>query len=152
VLTLYREQYFDFNVCHFHEKLKAEHSIDLSYTWVKKALQGAGLVKKTRTRRVHRKRRERRPLPGMLLYIDASTHRWCGLFADKAYLHRETQEDCKEQGWFLVASYKRHRHEVEKDVPTLYNRFVSAIRQLLESLFNWLIQKTDLQNASRVCY
>jgi IS5 family transposase len=74
----------------------------------------------------------------------------CGLFADKAYFHRDTQEDCKEQGWFLVASYKRHRYEAEKDVPTLYNRFVSAIRQPLESLFNWLIQKTDLQNASRV--
>lgn len=79
VLTLYREQYFDFNVRHFHEKLQAEHDIDLSYTWVKRALQGAGLVKKTRHRRVHRKRRERRPLPGMLLHIDASTHRW---FAD----------------------------------------------------------------------
>ena len=78
VLTLYREQYFDFNVRHFHEKLKAEHDIHLSYTWVKKALQSAGFVKKTRTRRVHRKRRERRPLPGMLIHIDASTHRWFG--------------------------------------------------------------------------
>jgi hypothetical protein len=38
----------------------------------------AAVVKKTRTRRVHRKRRERRPLPGMLLHIDASTHRWFG--------------------------------------------------------------------------
>jgi len=74
----------------------------------------------------------------------------CGLFADKAYFHRDTQAACKEQGWFLVASYKRHRHESDRDVPTLYNRFVSAIRQPLESLFNWLIQKTDLQNASRV--
>ena len=74
----------------------------------------------------------------------------CGLFADKAYFHAATQEACKEHGWFLVASYKRHRHETEKDVPTLYNRFVSAIRQPLESLFNWLIQKTNLQNASRV--
>lgn len=78
VLLLYREQYFDFNVRHFHEKLKAEHNIQLSYTWVKKALQGAGLVKKTRKRRVHRKRRERRPLSGMMLHIDASTHRWFG--------------------------------------------------------------------------
>ncbi|HKP13113.1 MAG TPA: ISNCY family transposase [Blastocatellia bacterium] len=78
VLMLYREQYFDFNVRHFHEKLKSEHDIHLSYTWVKQALQGAGLVKKTRPRRVHRKRRERRPLPGMLLHIDASTHRWFG--------------------------------------------------------------------------
>lgn len=74
----------------------------------------------------------------------------CGLFADKAYFHHETQQDCKELGWFLVASYKRHRHEPESNVPTLYNRFVSAIRQPLESLFGWIIQKTDLQNASRV--
>jgi len=50
----------------------------------------------------------------------------------------------------LLASYKRHRQESEKDVPTFYNRFVSAIRRPLESLFNWLIQRTDLQNASRV--
>lgn len=78
VLTLYREHYFDFNVRHFHERLVEEHGITLSYTWVKKALQESGLVKKTRTRRVHRKRRERRPLPGMLLHIDASTHRWLG--------------------------------------------------------------------------
>jgi IS5 family transposase len=74
----------------------------------------------------------------------------CGLFADKAYSHQETQRDCKERGWFLVASYKRHRHESESNVPTLYNRFVSAIRQPLESLFGRIIQKTDLQNASRV--
>jgi IS5 family transposase len=74
----------------------------------------------------------------------------CGLFADKAYFHGETEADCQQQGWFLLASYKRHRNEPEKDVPTLYNRFVSAIRQPLESLFNWLIQRTDLQNAARV--
>lgn len=74
----------------------------------------------------------------------------CGLFADKAYFHAATAAACKQQGWFLLASYKRHRQEPEKDVPTFYNRFVSMIRQPLESLFNWLIQKTDLQNASRV--
>ena len=74
----------------------------------------------------------------------------CGLFADKAYCHDETARDCKGRGFFLVAAYKRHRHEPEASVPTLYNRFVSAIRQPLESLFNWLIQRTDLQNASRV--
>jgi transposase len=69
VLGLYREQYFDLNVRHFHEKLAAEHGIDLSYTWVKLALQGAGLVRRGRKRGVHRKRRPRRPLPGMLLHI-----------------------------------------------------------------------------------
>lgn len=76
VLRLYQDQYFDFNVQHFHEKLKEEHHIQLSYTWVKQALQGAGLVKLKRKRGKHRKRRPRRPLPGMLLHIDASKHQW----------------------------------------------------------------------------
>ena len=69
VLRLYGEKYADLNVRHFHEKLKEGHGIELSYTWVKGALQGAGLVKKGRKRGVHRKRRERRPLPGMLLHL-----------------------------------------------------------------------------------
>ena len=76
VLGFYREKYFDLNVRHFHEKLGAEHGIHLSYTWVKSALQGAGLVAKARKRGMHRKRRERRPLPGMLLHIDGSRHQW----------------------------------------------------------------------------
>jgi len=76
VLRLYQEEYFDFNVQHFHEKLKSEHQIELSYTWVKNALQGAGLVQPERKRGKHRKRRPRRPLPGMLLHIDGSKHRW----------------------------------------------------------------------------
>src|SRR5665213_3332444 len=74
VLELYREQYFDLNVRHFHEKLREEHQIGLSDTWVKQALQGAGLVKRKSKRGVHRKRRERRPLPGMMLHIDGSHH------------------------------------------------------------------------------
>jgi transposase len=76
VLGLYRERYFDLNVRHFHEKLRDEHQIGLSYTWVKQALQGAGLVKREPKRGVHRKRRERRPLPGMMLHIDGSRHHW----------------------------------------------------------------------------
>src|SRR3990170_946334 len=60
VLRLYQEKYFDLNVRHLHEKLREEHGIELSYTWVKLALQGAGLVKKARKRGVHRKRREPR--------------------------------------------------------------------------------------------
>jgi transposase len=76
VLGLYRDRYFDLNVRHFHEKLAAEHGVELSYTWVKLALQGAGLVSRGRKRGVHRKRRPRRPLPGMLLHIDGSHHRW----------------------------------------------------------------------------
>jgi transposase len=76
VLRLYREKYFDLSMRHFHEKLKEEHGIELSYSWVQQALQGAGLVQKRGGRGPHRRRRERRPLPGMLLHIDGSKHRW----------------------------------------------------------------------------
>ena len=76
VLQLYRDRYYDLNVQHFCEKLHEEHGIGLSYTWVKLALQGAGLVKKGRQRGAHRRRRLRRPLPGMLLHLDGSRHRW----------------------------------------------------------------------------
>src|SRR6266705_5834513 len=76
VLGLYREKYFDLNVRHFHEKLQAEHQVEISYSWVKGLLQGAGMVAKGRKRGVHRKQRPRRPLPGMLLHIDGSEHRW----------------------------------------------------------------------------
>jgi transposase len=76
VLELYREKYFDLNLQHFHEKLRSEQQIELSYSWVKGVLQGAGLVARGRKRGVHRKRRQRRPLPGMLLHIDGSRHQW----------------------------------------------------------------------------
>ena len=76
VLGLYREKYFDLNLRHFHEKLQEEHQVEISYSWVKQALQGAGLVAKRRKRGPHRRRRPRRPLPGMLLHIDGSEHRW----------------------------------------------------------------------------
>src|SRR6478752_6409672 len=76
VLGLYRETYYDLNIRHFHEKLRDEHGIELSYTWVQQALQGAGLVAKRHKRGPHRRRRPRRPLVGMLLHIDGSKHRW----------------------------------------------------------------------------
>lgn len=76
VLQLYREVYPDLNIRHFHEKLREEHGIRVSYTWVQKALQGAGLAARRRKRGPHRRRRPRRPLPGMLLHIDGSKHRW----------------------------------------------------------------------------
>lgn len=78
VLCLYREKYFDFSVRHFHEKLREEHGIRYSYTWLKLLLQGAGLVGKTRKRGPHRRKRERRPMAGMLLHADASRHQWFG--------------------------------------------------------------------------
>jgi len=78
VLGLYGEKYFDFSVRHFHEKLREEHGIHYSYTCIKLLLQAAGLVVKARKRGPHRRKRERRPMSGMLLHIDASKHRWLG--------------------------------------------------------------------------
>jgi transposase len=78
LLRLYREVYFDLNMRHFHEKIREQHGIKLSYTFVQKALQGAGLVARGRKRRKHRRRRERRPMKGMLLHIDGSKHQWLG--------------------------------------------------------------------------
>jgi len=83
ILSLYRDRYFDLNVRHFYEKATAQHGVTLSYTWVKNLLQGAGLVKKSPDRKPHRKRRPRRPLPGMLLHIDGSHHQW---FQDDRWL------------------------------------------------------------------
>ena len=76
VLRLYREEYFDFNVRHFHEELTEKHAISVSYTWVKMLLQESGLVARAKKRGQYRRRRDRRPLPGMLLHLDGSLHRW----------------------------------------------------------------------------
>jgi hypothetical protein len=57
MLGLYRDTYFDLNMAHFHEKLLEEQGMELSYTFVQKALQGAGLVARGRKRRKHRRRR-----------------------------------------------------------------------------------------------
>jgi len=73
---LYRERYSDFTVKHFHEQLVHRHGYKLCYTVTRLSLQAAGLVAKAKRRGAHRKKRVRRPLPGMLLFQDGSTHRW----------------------------------------------------------------------------
>ena len=74
--SLYRDRYRDFSVKHFHEALLREHDYKLCYTVTRLALQSAGLVHKAAVRGKHRTKRVRRPLPGMLLFQDGSTHRW----------------------------------------------------------------------------
>jgi len=102
------------------------------------------------------------PLPERLFLSPASQHdlaalkefnpqlSGCGLFGDKAYADTDTKADLQKRGIYLVTPYKRKRNEDETAVPTLYNRFISSMRQPIESLFGWLIQRTDMQNASRV--
>jgi len=73
---LRREQYADFSVQHFWEKATEVHQLQISYTWAKLALQAAGLAEKSPGRGKYRRRRERRPLRGMMLHLDGSTHEW----------------------------------------------------------------------------
>jgi hypothetical protein len=75
---LYRERYADFTAKHFHEQLVRRHGYKLCYTVTRLSLQAAGLVAKAKRRGAHRKKRVRRPLPGMLLFQDGSTDRWIG--------------------------------------------------------------------------
>ena len=82
VLRLYRERYGGFNVRHFHEVVRREHGVTLSYSFVKQALQQAGLVKKRRARGRHRLRREPRACVGELLHLDGSPHAWLALEPD----------------------------------------------------------------------
>ena len=75
VADLYKIQYRGWNVKHFYGRYQNEGG-ERSYTWVKKTLQSRGLVSKKPKRGTHRKRRDRKPLPGMMLHQDGSRHEW----------------------------------------------------------------------------
>ena len=82
VLRLYRERYAGFNGRHFHEIARREHSITLSYSYVKQALQQAGLLPTRKARGRHRRRRAARACFGELLHLDGSRHPWLALVPD----------------------------------------------------------------------
>src|ERR1700704_1972312 len=82
--TLYRTCYSGFTAKHFHEHLVRDHGFSWGYTWNKVFLQSKRLVSKAERRGAHRRKRPRRPLPGMMLHQslprtgsgDASRHAW----------------------------------------------------------------------------
>ncbi len=76
MVTLYESRYTGWTVKHFHERWHQEHGGTRSYTWTKKKLQAAGRVGRAPRRGAHRKKRPRKPLPGMMLHQDGSTHEW----------------------------------------------------------------------------
>lgn len=83
VLRLYREKYRGFNGRHFHQIARRDHGVKLSYSFVKKALQEAGLIPKRRARGRHRRRREPRACFGEMLLVDGSFHPWLKLVPDR---------------------------------------------------------------------
>jgi len=76
LVDLYRTDYFGWNAKHFHSWYTRDHSGQRSYTWVKNRLQEAGVVVRAKARGKHRKKRDREPLPGMMVHQDASSHEW----------------------------------------------------------------------------
>lgn len=75
VVEQYLTRYFDFTPKHFHEEL-AKRGFGYGYTWTKSVLYLRGVLKPSVKRGTHRRKRERRPLPGMMLFQDGSTHAW----------------------------------------------------------------------------
>ena len=76
VLELFETRYPDFTAKHFHEKLVCEHSFGLSYNWLRLSLQAHGKIKPAPRRGAHRRKRPRRPVVGMMLHQDGSSHEW----------------------------------------------------------------------------
>ena len=76
VLDLFDTRYFDFTAKHFWDKLVSAHDFKRSYNWVRLTLQAHNRIRKARRRGAHRRKRRRRPLPGMMLHQDGSTHEW----------------------------------------------------------------------------
>lgn len=79
LLRLYRTRYQGLNVRHFCSIARREHGLEWSYSFVRQALQVAGLVKKRRPRGRHRLRRPPRACFGEMLHLDGSLHPWIAL-------------------------------------------------------------------------
>lgn len=128
VLRLYREEYFDFNVKHFHEDLVEKHGILVSYTWTKTLLQGAGLVVKKKKRGQYRRRRQRRPLPGMLLHLDGSIHPWFDYESDDTQTLLSVIDDATSEclaAQFVPQESTRSVLDIVKEVVSSRGTFIS---------------------------
>jgi len=110
-----------------------------------------------------RRRLKELPLPEALALTAAAVHDLTAfrqeiqapnsgaLFADKAYKDVALKADLAQGRVELCTPDKRQRgDQSDKAASSLWSRFVSAMRQPIESLFNWLIQRSGLQDASRV--
>lgn len=76
IVALYRDRYQGWTVKHFHERAVAQHGLAASYGWTKSVLQASGLVRAAPRRGAHRKKRPRKPVPGLMLHQDGSRHLW----------------------------------------------------------------------------
>jgi hypothetical protein len=75
LVAQYRDRYVGWTVKHFYSKYQ-EQKGPRSYNFVRLALQREGVVAKAKRRGAHRRKRERKPLIGMMLHQDGSRHAW----------------------------------------------------------------------------
>jgi len=102
------------------------------------------------------------PLPAQVWLCEASAHdskafsqqhphlRDTSLFGDLAYPTPEIVNHLNEQQTRLIAPQKKPKGKELTNDEKYYNRLVRGIRQPIESLFNWIQEKTQIQRASKV--
>jgi hypothetical protein len=102
---LYRERYEGFNTRRFHEFARRDHSLCRGYTWTRLVLLQAGLATPCKRGGAHRLKRPRKPMRGMMIHQDASTHHWYGEgYADLVVTLDDATSEitsgffCKEEG------------------------------------------------------
>jgi len=76
VIRLYKESYRDWSIRHFYDHAREKYKFKRSYNWVRLTLQSKGLVHPVAGRGKHRRKRERKPMIGMMLHQDGSRHEW----------------------------------------------------------------------------
>ena len=97
---------------------------------------------------------EEHDLPSLKSILDQLGH--CRIFGDKAYCSKDVDRQLERQGSKLFCPEKNKKGESEWErrfnhaFRSLYGRAVSSVRQPIESFFNWIIEKVDIQNASKV--
>lgn len=79
------------------------------------------------------------------------------IYADKAYANKELNESLQKNArTSIITPVKQVKGESQllrnfnKAADDLFSAAVSRVRQPIEGLFNWLIEKTDIQRASKV--
>jgi hypothetical protein len=79
------------------------------------------------------------------------------IFADKAYADEQLQNHLTQNANArlmtpakLVKGESQTTRQFKKAADDLFSNTVSSTRQPIEGFFNWLIEKTDIQNASKV--
>lgn len=102
------------------------------------------------------------PVPFQLFLSKASTHDLTAfkevapsvptrhLFADKAYKDKELEIALEARGVTLLTPPKKKKNDLPQFYEPLWSKFVSRFKQPIESFFNWLNEKTNYQNASKV--